>query len=99
MRVDLPDGGPALYPGMIVKVGFVVGETKRLLIPAAAVVRRSELSAVYVASDDRVTLRQVRLGRRYGDAVEVLAGLSEGEVVATDPVSAGIYLKETAGAK
>jgi len=99
VRVDLPDGGPALYPGMIVKVGFVVGETKRLLIPAAAVVRRSELSAVYVARDDRVTLRQVRLGRRYGDSIEVLAGLTEGESVATDPVIAGIYLKETAGAQ
>ena len=99
VRVELPDGGPTLYPGMIVKVGFVVGETKRLLIPAAAVVRRSELSAVYVASDDRVTLRQVRLGRRYGDSIEVLAGLNEGESVATDPVSAGIYLKESAGAQ
>lgn len=99
VRVDLPDGSATLYPGMIVKVGFVVGETKRLLIPAAAVVRRSELSAVYVASDDRVSLRQVRLGRRYGDSIEVLAGLSEGESVATDPVSAGIYLKETSGAQ
>jgi RND family efflux transporter MFP subunit len=99
VRVELPDGSATLYPGMIVKVGFVVGETKRLLIPAAAVVRRSELSAVYVASEDRVTLRQVRLGRRYGDSIEVLGGLTEGESVATDPVSAGIYLKETAGAQ
>ncbi|MBT8086996.1 MAG: efflux RND transporter periplasmic adaptor subunit [Gammaproteobacteria bacterium] len=94
VRVDLPDGSATLYPGMIVKVGFVVGETRRLLIPADAVVRRSELSAVYVASDDRVSLRQVRLGRRYDDAVEVLAGLDEGELVAADPVAAGIYRKE-----
>lgn len=99
VRVELPDGSAMLYPGMIVKVGFVVGETKRLLIPAAAVVRRSELSAVYVASDDTVALRQVRLGRRYGDSVEVLAGLAEGESVATEPVSAGIYLKDQSGAK
>ena len=47
----------------------------------------------------RVTLRQVRLGRRYGDSIEVLAGLSEGETVATDPVAAGIFLKEQAGAQ
>lgn len=99
VRVDLPEGSATLYPGMIVKVGFVIGETNRLLIPAAAVVRRSELSAVYVASDDRVSLRQVRLGRRYGDSIEVLAGLSAGESVATEPVSAGIYLKERSGAK
>lgn len=99
VRVKLPDGSATLYPGMFVKVGFIVGETSRLLVPSAAVVRRSELSAVYVASDDRVSLRQVRLGRRYGDSIEVLAGLSEGEIIATEPVSAGIYLKEQSGAK
>ncbi|MGI9233218.1 MAG: efflux RND transporter periplasmic adaptor subunit [Woeseiaceae bacterium] len=99
VRVDLPDGSATLYPGMIVKVGFVIGETKRLLIPAEAVVRRSELSAVYIANDDRVALRQVRLGRIYGESIEVLAGLSEGELVAAEPVAAGIYLKEQSGAK
>ncbi|MBT8102602.1 MAG: efflux RND transporter periplasmic adaptor subunit [Gammaproteobacteria bacterium] len=99
VRVDLPDGSATLYPGMIVKVGFVVGETNRLLVPAQAIVRRSELSAVYVVSGDHVALRQVRLGRRYGDSIEVLAGLSAGESVATEPVSAGIYLKEESGAK
>jgi len=98
VRVDLPDGSATLYPGMIVKVGFVVGETRRLLVPADAVVRRSELSAVYVVADERVLLRQVRLGRRYGESIEVLAGLSEGEVVAAEPVTAGIYLKEQSGA-
>ena len=97
VRLDLPDGSATLYPGMFVKVGFVVGETNRLLVPTASVVRRSELSAVYVVKDDAVTLRQVRLGRRYGDNTEVLAGLSEGESVAVDPVAAGIYLKEQAG--
>jgi RND family efflux transporter MFP subunit len=96
VRVNLPDGAATLYPGMFVKVGFVVGETHRLLVPAAAIVRRSELSAVYVVQDQEVALRQVRLGRTYGDTVEVLAGLSEGENVALDPVAAGIWLKEHA---
>jgi len=94
VRVELPDGRVTLYPGMFVKVGFVVGETHRLLIPQAAVVRRSELSAVYVVDGEDVSLRQVRLGRRYGDDIEVLAGLGNGEVVATDPVAAGIFVKE-----
>ena len=94
VRVNLPDGAATLYPGMFVKVGFVVGETQRLLVPVEAVVRRSELSGVYVADGEAVALRQVRLGRRYGDSIEVLSGLSEGEAVATDPVAAGIWLKE-----
>jgi RND family efflux transporter MFP subunit len=94
MRVNLPDGAATLYPGIFIKVGFVVGETQRLLVPREAVVRRSELSGIYVADGDDIALRQVRLGRKVGDSIEVLAGLSEGEVVATDPVAAGIYLKE-----
>ena len=93
VRVNLPDGAATLYPGMFIKVGFVVGETQRLLVPVEAVVRRSELSGVYVMDGDNVALRQVRLGRKNGNSIEVLAGLSEGEVVATDPVAAGIYLK------
>jgi RND family efflux transporter MFP subunit len=94
VRVDLPEGSATLYPGMIVKVGFVVGETRRLLVPARAVIQRSELAGAYVVREDAVMLRQLRLGRRYGDSIEVLAGLAEGEVVALDPVQAGIYLKE-----
>ncbi len=94
VRVNLPDGAGPLYPGMFIKVGFVVGEAKRLLVPADAVARRSELSAVYVVDGETVTLRQVRVGRRFGDQVEILAGLAEGEQVATSPVDAAIYLKE-----
>ena len=96
VRVNLPDGAATLYPGMFVKVGFIVGETQRLLVPNEAIVRRSELSAVYVVQGDNVVLRQVRLGRRFGDSIEVVAGLSEGELVALDPIRAGIRLKAEA---
>jgi RND family efflux transporter MFP subunit len=98
VRVNLPQTDVVLYPGMFVKVGFVVGETQRLLIPVSALVRRSELTAVYVA-DGRggMGLRQVRLGHTYGDRLEILAGLDEGEQVALDPVQAGIYLKHSRG--
>src|SRR5690606_3697124 len=98
VRVNLPDGSARLFPGMLVKVGFVVGETQRLLVPADAVVRRSELTAVYVVGDERVMLRQVRIGRQYGADVEVLARLDAGEEVALDPVAAGIHVKERQGA-
>lgn len=93
-RVELPANAADLYPGMYVKVGFVSGETSRLLVPRTAVITRSEVTGIYVvAPDNRVSLRQVRLGHTYtgvGDAeqVEVLAGLSAGERVALDPVTA-----------
>jgi len=98
VRVILPEGSATLYPGTFVKVGFVVGEEQRLLVPTHAIVRRSELSAVYVVDGPHVALRQVRLGRAYGDRTEILAGLSAGEAVADDPVAAGVYMKEHAEA-
>lgn len=93
VRLELPAGQYGLYPGMFVKVAFAVGAAERLLIPAAALVQRSEVTAVYVVRDDQVRLRQVRTGQLFGDRVEVLAGLAEGERVALDPVRAGIRAK------
>lgn len=94
VRLELPAGQFGLYPGMFVKVAFVVGESQRLLVPADALLRRNEVTGVYVVGDDgTVRLRQVRVGRTYGDRAEILAGLHRGERIATDPVSAGIYLK------
>ncbi len=88
-RVDLPANAADLYPGMFVKVGFVTGESPRLLVPKPAIVARSEVTAVYVVDGDgRVALRQVRTGGAFGERVEILAGLAAGERVALDPVAA-----------
>jgi RND family efflux transporter MFP subunit len=89
LRLDLPEVATGLQPGMIAKAAFVLGDAQRILIPADSLVTRSEVSAVYVVdSENRVTLRQVRPGHRFGERVEVLAGLSEGERIALDPVAA-----------
>jgi RND family efflux transporter MFP subunit len=88
-RVDLPANAADLYPGMFVKVGFVTGESPRLLVPATAIVARSEVTAVYVVDGEgRISLRQVRTGGAVGDRLEILAGLAAGERVALDPVAA-----------
>jgi multidrug efflux pump subunit AcrA (membrane-fusion protein) len=47
-----------------------------------------------VVGTDAVTLRQIRIGRRYGERTEVLAGLMAGESIATDPVAAGVYIEQ-----
>ena len=95
LRGSLPENTPDIFPGMLVKLQFPVGESQQLLLPKAAVVRRSELTAVYVIQDQRVSLRQVRIGHAVDDEVVVLSGLMPGEMVALDPVRAGIYLKES----
>ena len=94
VRVTLPDV-PEATPGMFARVHFITGQAEKLTVPAAAVLRRGEVAAVYVqTADNRLSLRQLRLGDAVGQGeIEVLAGLSAGDKVVTDPVKAGIQLK------
>ncbi len=94
VRIGLP-AMPEAIPGMFARVHFVIGQAEKLTVPTAAVLRRGEVSAVYVqAADGRFSLRQLRLGDTVGHAeVEVLAGLASGDKVATDPLRVGIQLK------
>lgn len=93
VRLELPQGETGLTPGAIVKVRFALGETERVTVPVTALVQRSEIRGVYVVdAAGRVSLRQLRLGHRHGDRVEVLAGLSAGETIAVDPIAALSWL-------
>jgi RND family efflux transporter MFP subunit len=96
VRARLPEGQHGLYPGMLVKVAFVSGREQRLLVPGDAVVRRSEVTAVYVHGEDgRLRFRQVRAATPLDDGrVPVLSGLTAGEEVVTDPVAAAVAWKE-----
>ena len=58
-------------------------------VPTQAVVRRAEMTGLYVLdAKNKPLLRQVRLGRSDGAQVEVLSGLAPGERVATDAQAA-----------
>ena len=98
-RLELPaSASSGLLPGQQVRVRFAAGQSQRLLIPAAAVLRRGELTAVYVVSGQGFALKAIRLGAEHGaQGVEVLAGLSEADRVALDPVRAGLAGANAAG--
>lgn len=96
VRVELPANQANVYPGMFVRTHFVVGKVSKLLIPVSAVLRRSEVVAVYVVDDKGMPrLRQVRLGdANEQNEIEVLAGLNVGERVARDAIKAGMAATE-----
>jgi RND family efflux transporter MFP subunit len=98
VRVALPPGIPNLFPGMFVKVAFVTGVKKQLVVPRSAVVYRSEVTAVYVIDKQgRVHFRRIRAGNPADkDGLAVIAGLTKGERVALDPITAGAALKRQA---
>ena len=93
LRLALPAGLPGVRPGQFAKVELPADGAgvsgQRLYVPVAAVVRRAELTAVYVVGQDgKPLLRQVRLGPEAGERVEVLAGVNAGERVALNPQAA-----------
>lgn len=100
LRLDLPTKESAnLIPGQQVRVRFMgtvsnTATSNKLIVPTAAIVRRGELTAVYVktkeANPATFALRAVRLGASQGAAgIEVVAGLRDGETIALEPNRAG----------
>lgn len=96
-RLDLPaDAAAGLAPGRNLRVRFegaapaAAAVPAALSVPTAAVLRRGELTAVYVAQGPQFVLRAVRLGTQAGGSVDVLAGLKAGERIASQAVAAGL---------
>jgi len=93
LRVPLPTPLAGAAPGMFARVWLPANsgsaQGQRLWVPASAVVRRTEMTGVYVVDGQGAArLRQVRLGSGSGERIEVLSGVSAGEQVATDPQAA-----------
>jgi RND family efflux transporter MFP subunit len=99
IRLGLPAGLAGLAPGLFARVwlpGAAPGASpgasgpERLYLPVSAIVRRAEMTGVYVLdAQGKPSLRQVRLGGRSGEQVEILSGLRKDEAVAADPRLAG----------
>jgi RND family efflux transporter MFP subunit len=103
IRLDLAASLAGVSPGMFARVWLPTSASSsaRLYVPRKAIVRRAEMTGVYVIDPaGRPVLRQVRLGRTANgtngasgtdgtnDTVEVLAGVATGERVALDPQAA-----------
>jgi len=93
LRLELPAAAlQGLAPGMFARAWLPVageGGSARLYAPLAAVVRRAEMTGLYVIdAAGRPVLRQVRLGGVTGATIEILSGVSAGQRVALDPQAA-----------
>lgn len=56
-------------------------EQQTLLIPASSVVHYGQLQAVKVVENGQLQTRHIRTGKQYGDQLEVLSGLRDGETI------------------
>lgn len=83
VKVVLEQTDANILSGMFTTVQFPVerkAKTAMVLIPKEAVITNGQLSGVYTVSQSNTAiLRWLRLGRTFGDQVEVLSGLSADE--------------------
>jgi multidrug efflux pump subunit AcrA (membrane-fusion protein) len=86
-EVDIDNAGHGLLPGTFVYVGFTIGPTGvRWRVPATAVLFDANGTRVLtVGADGKLQFRSVVLGRDFGDAIDVQAGLNGGESVVKQP--------------
>lgn len=85
VEVTIPNAKERLRPGMYARTTFHLGDRESVLIPDMALQKQvgSSERYVYVIKNGVAEYRLVKDGRRVGDKIEILEGLSAGEVVAT----------------
>lgn len=81
VKLRLPATDSA-QPGQTGWLGLACqAEHSSLLIPQTAVMQFGQLQAVKVVENGQVSVRHVRLGKTFGEQIEVLSGLREGETI------------------
>jgi RND family efflux transporter MFP subunit len=86
IEVALPNKDGVLLPGALVQVSLALQANQSLVIPTNALLFRGEgLRVAVVGTDNKVRLRQIRLGRNYGQTVEVLDGVAATDKLVLNP--------------
>ena len=72
---------PRLRSGQFARVTLAGEQAETLTIPSSAVVPFGQMERVYVIYDNKVRLRLVQTGTQMNGHIEILSGLTEGEMV------------------
>jgi RND family efflux transporter MFP subunit len=91
VEVQVPNADGALLPGMYAQVDLSDARTVApLLVPSDALIVRAGGTLVAVLRPDhRVHLQKIEPGRDYGDRLEVLGGLEQGDTIIPNPGDLG----------
>ena len=87
VEVQVPNPSGALLPGMYAQVELSSSRANPpLLIPSDALIISDQGTQVaLVGADHRVHLQRIVAGRDYGDRIEVMSGLHDGDAIVPNP--------------
>jgi RND family efflux transporter MFP subunit len=86
VKVNLDEMDKTILSGMFVNVQFPIEKiadtnegSEQVLVPESALVKQGQLTGIYTVANNTAILRWLRIGKTFGDKVEVLSGLSSKE--------------------
>ncbi len=87
VKINLNKTGSKVLSGMFVNVQFPIAnkpqtttQSDKILVPESALVKQGQLTGIYtIGSEKTAILRWLRIGKNFGNQVEVLSGLSANE--------------------
>jgi RND family efflux transporter MFP subunit len=83
----VPNTDAVLKPGTFARVHVESGKVDDVLtLPYAALQYRYGVNRVFVVNGDRLAMRELQVGERLGDRIEIVSGVKEGEQVAVTDV-------------
>ncbi|MGH7454602.1 MAG: efflux RND transporter periplasmic adaptor subunit [bacterium] len=92
-KIKFVERDERVLPEMSAKVTFLskaiakseAGNAKKIVIPPAAITARNNTKIVFAVRDDRVIETTVELGGSVGGSLEVVSGLSVGDLIVLNP--------------
>ncbi len=73
-----------LKPGLFTRVTLYTGPAREtVIVPITALIYDSSITKLFVVQGDRAKERKVRIGRKYGEFMEITEGLKAKEIVVT----------------
>ncbi len=86
VKLDLP-AAEGLRTGQFGRVSVPVAQSKLLLVPQSAVLKRGQMEILFTVKDGKAVLRLVKTGKLIDGQTEVLSGLNEGESVIVSDIA------------
>ena len=86
VEITLPNRDGVLLPGAYVQVMLPLEKGRSMTIPTNALMIRGEgLRVALVDTQNRIRLRPIKIGRNYGESIEVLEGVSAKDQLVLNP--------------
>lgn len=84
---EVPNADGLLKPGTFARVHIVTDHIERIrTVPSQALQYRYGVNRVFVVNGDKLVSKEIRIGDRLGERVEVLEGVTSGETIVVSDV-------------